>query len=450
MDTARGDAGFAHCGPMFTPEVLEVVMVSFEGPDQYSQAGGLGVRAREMCRAFAAAGFNTTLAFIGDPHKPMEEDDAGVHLVRWSQQLSRRYTAGVYEGEYAKLADLSATLPDYLLQRVIHPAVRAGKLVAVLCEEWHTAGFCRDLSDRLHREGVRNRCVLLWNANNLFGFDGIDWEALSFTSSITTVSRYMKHIMWPHGVNAVVIPNGIPESALQPPDPRSVHAIRAAAGASCLAFKIGRFSPDKRWHQAIAAIAVLRSEGIPARLLMRGGIEPFGIEVLAFARSMGLQVVDWYESVQDASGVVSALTDTGGAPIINLCRFLPDSVIAEINVAATAVLANSGHEPFGLVGLEAMAAGGVAMVGATGEDYARPYGNAIVVETDDANEVASALRGLVEQPRLSHRLREAGQRDAADFAWPLIIDGLLERLRFMCLHQRVVLPGPVAVAAGAR
>ena len=41
---------------------------------------------------------------------------------------------------------------------------------------------------------------------------------------------------------------------------------------------------------------------------------------------------------------------------------------------------------------------------------------------------------------LADRLRVAARRDAADFAWPIVIDGLLERLRFMCLHQRVVLP----------
>jgi hypothetical protein len=80
------------------------------------------------------------------------------------------------------------------------------------------------------------------------------------------------------------------------------------------------------------------------------------------------------------------------------------------------------------------------MVGATGEEYARPYGNAIVVETEDPAEVASALRGLVEQPALGKRLRQAARRDAADFAWPLVIAGLLERLRFMCLHQSVQLP----------
>ena len=55
---------------MFTPETLDIVMVSFEGPDQYSQAGGLGVRARELCRAFAGLGYRTTLVFVGDPDKP--------------------------------------------------------------------------------------------------------------------------------------------------------------------------------------------------------------------------------------------------------------------------------------------------------------------------------------------------------------------------------------------
>jgi glycosyltransferase involved in cell wall biosynthesis len=426
---------------MFTPESLEVVMVSFEGPDQYSQAGGLGVRARELCRAFAALGFRTTLVFVGDPDKPGVEVDRGVHLVRWGQQISDRYRAGVYEGELAKIRDLTATLPATLIDTVIRPAAEAGRTVAVLCEEWHTAWFCRSLSDRLHAVGLRGNAVLLWNANNTFGFDAIDWPILEFVASVTTVSKYMKHLMWPYGVNPVVIPNGIPESALAPVDAAASRAIRAGAGTPCLAFKIGRFSPDKRWNQAVAAIAELRAEGMPARMLIRGGMEPYGATVLAFAQECGLAVTDWYEPVVDAGGIVRALTDTDGAPIVHLRRFLPDQVISEINGAADAVLANSGHEPFGLVGLEAMAAGGIAMVGATGEEYARPYGNAIVVETDDPAEIASALSGLVEQPALGKRLRLAARRDAADFAWPLVIAGLLERLRFMCLHQRVLLPG---------
>jgi glycosyltransferase involved in cell wall biosynthesis len=433
--------GFAHsAAAMFTPETLEVVMVSFEGPDQYSQAGGLGVRARELCRAFAALGFRTTLVFVGDPDKPGVEMDQGVQLVRWCQHISDRYRNGVYEGELAKIRDLTATLPGTLIDSIIRPAAAAGRTVAVLCEEWHTAWFCKSLSDGLYAAGLRGNAVLLWNANNVFGFEVIDWPVLDFVATVTTVSKYMKHLMWPHGVNPVVIPNGIPESALAPVDRSAVGAIRAAAGTPCLAFKIGRFSPDKRWNQAIAAVAELRAEGMPARLLMRGGMEPYGASVLGFAREAGLEVMDWHEPVEDAGGIVRALTETDGAPIVHLRRFLPDEVVAEVGVAATAVLANSGHEPFGLVGLEAMAAGGVAMVGATGEEYARPYGNAIVIETDDPAEIASAMSGLVEQPTLAERLRFAARRDAADFAWPLVIAGLLERLRFMCMHQRVLIP----------
>jgi glycosyltransferase involved in cell wall biosynthesis len=81
------------------------------------------------------------------------------------------------------------------------------------------------------------------------------------------------------------------------------------------------------------------------------------------------------------------------------------------------------------------------VVGSTGEEYARPYANAVVVETDDGAEVAGALRGLVERPELAERLRRAARRDAAEFAWPRVVEGLLERLRFVCEHQGVAVAG---------
>ncbi len=415
-------------------------MVSFEGPDRYSLAGGLGVRAKELTRAFAAAGFRTSLVFVGDPSLPEEEEAGGVRLIRCCQEVSRRHPAGVYAGEREKIDVLTATLPDLLVDRIVAPAVAGDRIVAVLCEEWHTAMLCCRLSDRLHAAGLRRHVVLVWNANNRFGWDEINWPALGDVATTTTVSRYMKHLMRDCGVNPVVIPNGIPEGALQPVDARAAAAIRSAAATPCLTFKIGRFTPDKRWIQAIDAIAQLRAEGLPARLLMRGGIEPYGADVLARAHAHGLPVFDWVEPVDDTGGIVRALAESEGAPVVNLRRFLADAVIPEIDVAATAVLANSGHEPFGLVGLEAMAAGAVALVGATGEEYARPYGNAIVIETDDGAEVAAALRGLVDRPALARRLRRAARRDARDFAWPAVLEALLERLGYMCLHQQVLVP----------
>jgi glycosyltransferase involved in cell wall biosynthesis len=422
---------------MFTPQTFEIAMVSFEGPDRYSQAGGLGVRAKEMCRAFATAGFRTSLYFVGDPDKPREEVVDGLRLVRICQAQSRQHPDGVYDGEQAKIEAMWEELPPLLLEGSVRPAATEGRVLAIMCEEWQTADFVEILDRRLRVLGMRDRCVILWNANNHFGFDSMDWRSLERAATVTTVSRYMKHLMWPHRVNPLVIPNGIPTEALQPVDTRAVRAIAAAAQSPCLAFKIGRFSPDKRWHQSLDAIAILRGHGMPARLLMRGGIEHFGHGVLGHARHLGLDVADWNEPIEGHADVARSLAETGATAVVNLRRFLPESVLPEISAAATAVLANSGHEPFGLVGLEAMAAGGVAVVGATGEEYARPYGNAIVVETAEGTELASALSGLVERPELAQRLRKAARRDAAEFAWPAIIDGLLERMRYVAARQQV-------------
>ncbi len=56
--------------PKLTPETLQFVLLSFEGPDQYSMAGGLGVRMKELGLELARQGFTTHHIFIGDPTKP--------------------------------------------------------------------------------------------------------------------------------------------------------------------------------------------------------------------------------------------------------------------------------------------------------------------------------------------------------------------------------------------
>lgn len=62
------------------------------------------------------------------------------------------------------------------------------------------------------------------------------------------------------------------------------------------------------------------------------------------------------------------------------------------------MLANSGHEPFGLVGLETVAAGGLACTGGTGEDYAVPGWNALVLQTGDPNEFLCHFGWLARHP----------------------------------------------------
>ena len=68
-----------------TPQNTIFVNMSFEGPDQYSQAGGLGVRVAGLDAALAAHGFATHLLFIGDPQLPSQEvrEEGRLTLHRW-------------------------------------------------------------------------------------------------------------------------------------------------------------------------------------------------------------------------------------------------------------------------------------------------------------------------------------------------------------------------------
>src|SRR5256712_5513457 len=422
---------------MLEPEQTTFILLSFEGPDEYSQAGGLGVRVKELSRALAERGFETHLFFVGDPKLAADESalDGRLWLHRWSQWISRYHPVGVYDGEDDKVADVNRSLPDYLVREIIRPAVGQGRTVVVLGEEWHLAHAMSLISDALYFAGLRDRCLLLWNANNHFSFHRINWGQLAFVCTLMTVSRYMKHIMWRWGVNPIVIPNGIPGSMIAKVSQLQVRAIRPAADAPAVLFKIGRFSPDKRWHQAVAAVAGLKERGVRARLLMRGGLEPFGGEVLEFAAYQGLRVAQLSQTMPDVAGLSHTLKEYPDADVWNVTAFLPDDLLPPLYASATATLANSGHEPFGLVGLEAMASGGVAFVGATGEDYAEPFQNAIVIETEDASEIVAYVTWLADHPESTRNLRIAAQRTAREYTWQRVIDILLRRLEFIALRQ---------------
>ena len=120
--------------PVFT-------IVSFEGTDPYSQAGGLGVRVSGLARTLSELGFETHLFFIGDPSRPGEErvDNGTLVLHRWAQWIRANCHGGVYEAEEEKVSDLTRSLPRYLIDRIIRPALNEGNIPVAQLEEWQTA-----------------------------------------------------------------------------------------------------------------------------------------------------------------------------------------------------------------------------------------------------------------------------------------------------------------------
>ena len=105
---------------------------------------------------------------------------------------------------------------------------------------------------------------------------------------------------------------------------RRVPSVRASRDA-VPGLQVGRFSPGQRWTQAIAAIAELVGSEDPLACRARRNGAVLWRDRARF-RS-GAAVVNWYEPVADAGGIVRALTETDGAPIVHLRRFLPDQVV---------------------------------------------------------------------------------------------------------------------------
>jgi glycosyltransferase involved in cell wall biosynthesis len=410
---------------------MQFHILSFEGPDEYARAGGIASRITGLSEALAEAGFETHLWFVGDPYLPGHEIRGQLQLHRWCQWISLYYPAGVYNGEEGKRADYAASLPPFLLHEVLLPHLQRGGRAVVLAEEWHTVDAVLHLDWLLRGAEVREQVTVFWNANNTFSFERIAWDRLATAAVITTVSRYMKHLMWEYGVNPLVIPNGLTTDALVPPDREAVATLRTRLRHRTVLSKVARWDPDKRWLLAIQTVRLLKDLGWQPLLIARGGMEAHGTEVLAAAAAVGLRIVERASPTPGVRGLLQAAHGVDAADIVNLRTALDPESRRVLFRGAAAVLANSGREPFGLVGLETMAAGGVACTGCTGEDYVVPGQNALVLETTNPWEFVSLFRELRANPAQERALRRAGRATAERYAWPHIV----QRLLLPRLHQ---------------
>jgi glycosyltransferase involved in cell wall biosynthesis len=404
---------------------MQFHVLSFEGLDPYSRAGGLATRVEGLTQSLAALGCETHLWFIGDPTLPGHEIRGGIHLHRWGQWISRHHPGGVYEGEVPKQLDFARSLPPFLVRKVLMPQLRAGGRAVILAEEWQTAGAVLHLHQLLREHALRDQVAMLWNANNTFGFEQIPWDRLCESAVVTTVSRYMKHCMRENGVDPLVIPNGLAEDCFDRPDRSAVAVLNRRFRDRTLLTKMARWDPDKRWLSTIEIVASMKRQGWHPLLIARGGSEPHGVEVIAAARALGLRVVSRRWRQPGARGLLEALEYLDDADVVNLKAFVDPDSRRVLFRGSDAVLANSGHEPFGLVGLETMAVGGIACTGCSGEEYAVPGQNALVLETGDPEEFMSLFQGLRESPERMRSLRRFGQSTARRYAWPEVVQRVL-------------------------
>ncbi|MDQ3616076.1 MAG: D-inositol-3-phosphate glycosyltransferase [Actinomycetota bacterium] len=186
------------------------------------------------------------------------------------------------------------------------------------------------------------------------------------------------------------------------------------AGAHVLLFA-GRIQPLKAPDVLLRAVASLvsRDPSLRPRLVVPvvGGPSGTGLEhpesLALLAQSLGID---------------------------DIVRFVPpvaQSALANWYAAATLVCVPSYNESFGLVAVEAQAAGTPVVAAAVGglTTVVRDGVSGILVDGHDAEEYARVIERIIAQPELRSRLAAGAVEQASNFAWERTADRTLEVYR---------------------
>ncbi len=189
-----------------------------------------------------------------------------------------------------------------------------------------------------------------------------------------------------------VIPNGVDVERYQ----RAVPVARWQDGRQNVLF-VGRFEPRKGVLDMLKGYRLLRRAGVDARLLLVGG-GPQEREARRYVATRRLQGVEFLGRVSD------------------------DEKAQLFRTADVYASPATGRESFGIVLLEAMAAG-APIVASDIHGYkgvVRRGREALLVPPKDHKELAASIGRLLRDRELAAEMSASGMRRAEEFSWPRV------------------------------
>lgn len=212
---------------------------------------------------------------------------------------------------------------------------------------------------------------------------------LLLSSRLILISHTAAHATWriypSLRSRSVVVMNGIPDRASPPVPPPGV------AGITHLAV-VGRLSPRKGTHTAIAAARLLHERGLDVRLEVAGTVFP------------GYQ---WYEEELRALVFQQGLSD-----VVSFTGYVSPSFIAFDR--ADIVLAPSIREPFGNAVVEALLSERPVVAAAAGGHLETVLDGetGLLVPVSDPVAAADAVESLIADPEAARRLASSARQSA--------------------------------------
>jgi glycosyltransferase involved in cell wall biosynthesis len=236
-------------------------------------------------------------------------------------------------------------------------------------------------------------------------------RALTDAAAIICVGAQQQQALqqrFPHK-HVVFIPNGVEPRDFADGDGVGFRATYGIPENAWVVLTVGRIDPEKNQLCAVQAMAHLALQHPAAFLLLIGHVsdEAYARQVRAAATAAGLE------------GRCLIIPGLGSGS-----RTLRDAYHA-----ANAFLLPSNDEPFGLVALEAWAAGLPVVASRVGGIPAliQDQVDGLLCDADDVEQFATALSLLIEHPQTAARLAHAGLNKArTQYDWGVIAQRLLQ------------------------
>jgi glycogen(starch) synthase len=373
-----------------------ILMLSWEYPPFL--VGGLGRHVHALATSLAAAGHRVTVVTRHAPGALREEYAEGVHIVRAPDDPPD------FPVEDGNLLGWTVAF-NHTLTRAALRAARTGRYDVVHAHDWlvaHAAVTLREHLDvplvaTIHATESGRHQGFLPAAHNRT-IDAVERWLAREAVRVIVCSEYMRRevvrLFEVPQAHTDVVPNGV-DVLRWYARPRAVAAARssfAGTGAPLLSFA-GRLVYEKGVQHLIAALPRLLRDHPGLRVVVAGD-GPYRAELEALA-----------------------------PPPVTFAGFLSGHSLTALMGASDCYVVPSIYEPFGMVALEAAAAGTPVAVSATG-------GLAEIIEhgvtgvrfaPQDPASLAESVGAVLADREYARRLARHGRRRVRDdFAWPAI------------------------------
>jgi glycogen(starch) synthase len=376
-------------------------MLSWEYPPVL--VGGLGRHVHALATSLAAAGHEVTVVTRHAPGAPLEEYAHGVRIVRAPEDPPAF--------PLATPSLLAWTMAfNHTLTRAALRAAAGAEFDVIHAHDWlvtHTAVTLKEhlgipLVATIHATeagrhqgwlpGEMNRCI-----------HTVEWWLGQEASRVLVCSAYMKwevtRLLDLSGCRIEVIPNGVDRRVWRAPAPRSVAAARRRfADGGPLVGYAGRLVYEKGVQHLVGAVPKLRAQYPELRVVIAGD-GPYAGELRDLTRELDLHHA------------------------VSFPGFLSESELPAVLAATDATVVPSLYEPFGMVALEAAAAGAPLAVADTGglSEIVKPGVTGVRFPSRDTDALADAVGMLLADEIFARRVaRTARDMVRRRYGWPTI------------------------------